>query len=354
MRNWLKQIREIKESDDIAVRIKRTMEILKETEILLEGNALSYFENEVWYSEKNYLKKLLEYKDAKGFYRGVDCDVSWMCIVIYVQLNDRLRFEDIKLQNYCHTKYEIQSSYGRFKGDTMTSAITIIKRYLGLLWSEINQCPELLQEEKYRCFHALFDKVSSQGIPVSKKGAWLNYCKENSDVIWNALGDECKMFLKNYFMFGNYMCIPGESYKLTEKMATSFNMARSNYGKWDSIDTLLIKMYKYFETRDQKILESLFTAKQAEITKETIRWIDNFDMTNWQEFVKKNLLEDFVNEVDLKPISLKTGKSFCDTNAKYYNPIPNSIKEYNTFFKELSIRIYKRSERILKQLRNEQ
>jgi hypothetical protein len=323
--------------------------LLENTDIVKSENVLCQFDDEKWYSEKNYLKKYLEYKsNTSSTYYGVDCDVSILCVVMYALLNDKLRLNDIVNQHSSKQKYEIRSNDGRFKGDTLTSALHLLKLYLGCLWKRIDSNDQLKRIKKYKDFHGLFHTIARTGVPVALKGDWNSYCYQYSDMIWNAMDEEAKDFFKSYNMFGNYMCIPGHSYQISGKAWTSFNMSRSNKGKWDTVDTLLVKIYGYYQYYDVTYLEAIFTDKKNELTEETLKWLAGFE--SWLNFVDKNALQPFVDKTTLIPISLKTGKPIKINEAKTYDAIPKNYKEFLTFFTEVSKRIVMRNEYIYTKL----
>jgi len=144
------------------------------------------------------------------------------------------------------------------------------------------------------------------------------------------------------------MCIPGNSYQVSDKVWTSFNMSRSNKGKWDTVDTLLVKLYGYYKYSDVSYLEAIFTDKKTELTEETIKWLARFD--GWLDFVNKNALQPFADETTLIPISLKTGNPIKINEAKTYDAIPKNYKEFLIFFSEVSKRIALRNECIFDML----
>ena len=158
----------------------------------------------------------------------------------------------------------------------------------------------LVQPIQYKDFYELFNTIARTGVPVAPTGDWNSYCYEYSDIIWNAMDEEAKDFLRSYNMFGNYMCIPGNSYQVNGKVWTSFNMSRSNKGKWDTVDTLLVKIYGYYKYSDVSYLEAIFTDKKTELTEETINWLAGF--VDWNDFINKNALQAFVDKTTLTPI----------------------------------------------------
>lgn len=316
---------------------------LQKTNDILNADVLSFFEDETWYSERNYFKKFLEYKNVKSkIYGEVDCDVSLPCIVMYVLMSDQLCMNNICYQYASKQKYEIRTKESRFKGDTLTSAIYTLKLYMGYLWKKIDNDDKLKKNIKYRKFYNLFHSISKIGIPVVPTGDWNAYCYQNSDIIWEALDISVQNFLKSYTKFGNYMRIPGNSYKIGERW-TSFNMARSNGGQWDTIDKLLSSIYLYYKYNNAQYLSDNFTVKQDEITQETIKWLGEYK--NWEEFLEGNILYDFVDH-NLVPISLKTGHPVSIQELDKYNPIPSNYDEFLMFFQQVSERIDRRSKAI--------
>lgn len=339
----------LKKAVTIAEKVSIAKDLLITTDIIKTESVLCQFDDDKWYSEKNYLKKYLEYKsNTSSTYYGVDCDVSILCVVMYALLDNKLSLTDIVNQYSSKHKYEIRCNDVRFKGDTLTSALHLLKLYLGCLWREIDDNEQLKRIKKYKDFYDLFNTIARTGVPVAPTGDWNSYCYEHSGVIWNAMDEEVKDFFKSYNMFGNYMCIPGNSYQVSDKVWTSFNMSRSNKGKWDTVDTLLVKLYGYYKYSDVSYLEAIFTDKKTELTEETIKWLARFD--GWLDFVNKNALQPFADETTLIPISLKTGNPIKINEAKTYNAIPKNYKEFLIFFSEVSKRIALRNECIFDML----
>ena len=331
----------LENSSSLEDKIVFAKELLLKTNVLITENVLIQFDDKQWGNETNYFKKFLEYKkiDSK-VYRNIDCDVSILCMVMYTLLNPKLKESNIINQYNSVHKFEIRNNDERFKGDTLTSALYLLKLYLGCLWKEIDNNPKMHSIAKYRNFHKLFNCVARTGIPISPYDDWQEYCYKYSDIIWAAIGDEAKSFLKCYNMFGNYLCIPGNSYKIGN-MWTSFNMARSNRGKWDTTDTLLYKIYCYYHYNDSSYIKAIFTDKKDELADETIKWLNQFG--GWSDFLETNALKSFVDETTLIPISLKTGKKIDLSIGVNYDPIPKNMKEFNIFFNEFSKRIVRRN-----------
>lgn len=328
--------------DTVEEKVAIAKEWLVNTDVIETEDTLCQFDDENWYKERNYLKKYLEYKKTKSsLYKGVDCDVSLLSVVTYVLLSEQLESENIINQYGSKLKYEIRNNGKRFKGDTLTSALHILKLYLGCLWKRIDNNEQLKREKKYKDFYVLFQTVARTGVPVAPTGNWNDYCYEHSDIIWRAMDESAKQFFTSYNMLGNYMRIPGNSYQISDKMWTSFNMSRSNKGKWDTVDTLLTKIYAYYKCVDKSYLSSIFTDKKDEITAETLGWLDEFD--GWKDFVDKNCLSAFVDKQTMVPIVMKTGLPINRDELNGYDAIPKKHQEFLTFFEQVSERIVLRS-----------
>ena len=342
--------RKMKEEASLDKKIEIAKDLLIHTDIVKSETALCQFENDKWHEEKNYFKKFLEYKKRKSTIYMGDCDVSILCMVMYCLLNSKLNPKSIMKQRGKRPNYEISVDGGRLRGDTLTSALLLVKLYLGCLWEKIDGDEELKRIRKYKDFYELFPSISSKKIPAAPVDTWEVYCSRHSDIIWKVMDEEAKNFLKDYNMFGNYMCIPGNAYQ-----GQSFNTLRSNYGKWDTVDILLIKLYAYYHYADASYLESIFKTTQSEIknelTDETMKWLAGFE--NWQDFVDTNALQPFLDETSLIPISLKTGNIIKIDEIKTYDPIPKTYDEFLKFFSEVSKRIVLRNECIFEKLTSE-
>lgn len=295
---------------DLRSEILSIKEKLEKSNILLEKDMLFQFDNDKWGMEANKLKKFLEYKDTKGYYGYVDCDVTLAATVVYTLMNKAIPIDSIRKQGRSNIKYEIFLSGNRYKGDTLTSALTLLRGYLKIF----------------------------KGI----NNASIKYCRDNVDRIWNEMEEEVKSFFSSYMKVGNYICIPGESYE----GRTSFNTARSNFGKCDTIDTLLWRLYQYYQTSDTVYLEKIFTNKNTDLVDETVKWLQVMGFANWQDFIEVQCLEDFVSEKDLVPISMKTGEKIHVPIGDDYYAFPQTHDELLKFFKENSNRINLRTIRI--------
>ena len=347
--NNKKEIQNITLIDSIEGKLAAVKDILVNTDIVKSQNAFCQFDDEQWYREENHLKKFLGYKNrVSPIYYDTDCDVSLLCVVMYSLLSNNIELENIVYQHGSTLKYEIQNNGRRFKGDTLTSALYVLKQYLGCLWLRLDNNNQLRRMKRYTKFYELFQGVSN-GIPIParEQSNWNSYCYEYSDTIWKAMDNEAKLFFKNYTMFGNYMLIPGGSYQVGKKW-TSFNVSRSNYGRWDTVDTLLLKIWAYYKYSDSRYLDSIFTDKKAELICEAKQWLDEF--ASWNDFVEKNALTPFIDKKRLIPISLKTGKPINVKKLNTYDAIPQNYREFLIFFRQVAERIAIRSECIYDRL----
>ena len=340
--NFKERIEAIRYAETVSEKANKAIELLSTTDYILKYDALSIFDGMKLNDEDNYFKRFLEYRsEASIEYKYVDCDASLLCVTMYVLLSNILKMDNILPQYRSSVKYEIRKDGMRFKGDTLTSALYPIKLYLGCLWEKVHENKRLQANEKYLEFYHLFNYVTKTGIPVAPEGEWIEYCLKHSDIIWNVMGEPVKQFLRSYMMFGNYMRIPGNSYLTGKKRWMSFNTARSNRGKWDTVDTLLIKIYAFYKRHDATCIESIFTEQHRAIAQETVSWLKEFK--DWETFLEENCLYTFVNSDSLIPICMKTGKAINDGSVEQYDAIPRSYQEFLIFFGQLAERIQARN-----------
>ena len=176
--------RKMKEEASLDKKIEIAKDLLIHTDIVKSETALCQFENDKWHEEKNYFKKFLEYKKRKSTIYMGDCDVSILCMVMYCLLNSKLSPKSIMKQRGKRPNYEIRIDGGRLRGDTLTSALHLLKLYLGCLWKKIDGDEELKRIRKYKDFYELFPYLSSWKIPAAPVDTWEVYCSRHSDIIW--------------------------------------------------------------------------------------------------------------------------------------------------------------------------
>ena len=127
-------------------------------------------------------------------------------------------------------------------------------------------------------------------------------------------------FINRYHTIGNFMPVP-----------EGFNENRSNFGKDDYIDVMLIKIKQWYDTKDINVLQELLHKNNKTTAVDNCeKWLIYFK--SWENFVKENYLEAFVDN-KLNPIELK--------------PRSSNEKELKTFFDTCSKLIEKRGKRMV-------
>lgn len=320
------------------ISLNETLQEIKKGTFVNE-NYLIQFED---VDSRNPIKRFFMYKsDFIEEWRGVDCDVSLTAIVSYGLLYNWLGIEkNIHLQDGSSFKYQITSKEGiTYLGDTMTSAWTFLKKYLYLLWNSENASVEykklfeksnsnltIPKNKDMDCYETLFDYLAEN---IISDNSFLN-------IIDTETSGEAKAFLENYLKAGN--CIVASQ---------DFNKERSGFGKLDTVDRMLWKIYQYFNEKDARYLYQLFNnAKNKEKSVQNFKaWMSDAKITSWNNFITNNVLEPFVdmNDNEKRPISMKTGVCITDDITVDYNPMPETIEEFEVFFKNLNTRITLRS-----------
>lgn len=280
-----------------------------------------------WQKEKNDFLKFLEYKDIHGFYGKADLDVSLVAMVTYCMTYD-FELDCIRKQDRSLIKYEIERKGYIYRGDTMTSALTVVKKYLALLWTEIGQMGEHGRSQEQQKYFELFNGKSKRGLLYVREGTWVSYCHKHADIINEVMSQNSLDFLKSYMTSGNYLLLPGKD----------FNTARSAFGQKDTADCLLWYIYRYFaymkegeiQMAEACLLEAFGGNKQA--VQDCQYWFVELDTTDWDSFVEKHIFDAYLqNNV---PISLKTGSAITSDFKGKYNPMPKSIQECEKFFEK--------------------
>ena len=334
----------------------------------------------------NSLKRFCLYRaqiGGLGVDEWTDNDVSLTAMVTYSMLHDWLGgTKNIKPQPKNNRIYEIVIGNGDcYHGDTITSAWTVFRKYLELLWLDVKE----KSSEKYKNCMENFLGISNRGTlaTVSKNdiddkkiiksnkytevinkyyngnNKYLIYddsldvneyfpllVLENPELlntIYNEMSTDAKNFLDNYMKSGNFIAVP-----------ECFNASRSNGGKWDTVDRMLWKIYQYFNNKDHmKYLYQMFKGKKVEKAVDNCtNWFQDSGVAlkeyPWKEFVKDNLLMPFVdiNTPDWKPISLKTGKVIELEITADYEPMPEDLEECEKFFETVNKGIEERNKLI--------
>ena len=243
-----------------------------------------------------------------------DCDVSKDIIIsfqrTYNWLSDSLFcHQKDGYGNVISSKYELLKDNMVFRGDTMTSIWTILKGYV---------------------------KLKTGISRISENDTWEWFILRESNNI--QLSSNAGLFLELGHTLGNFIPVP-----------LGFNVGRSNFGKWDSWDLTLFQIYKWYSDNSQEneyynnqALERLFTNdrnKQSTVLN-CQEWLSTF--RTWNDFVKENYLQSFVDRNGVP-------KQFFKNHTLEY-PQPQTLQEYEEFFRTVNECIAERGKMIIKVL----
>lgn len=224
-------------------------------------------------------------------------------------------------------------SYG---GDTLTSAITVFKRYLAakIGAGEAEPLKDYFEATKAGVLASgdlRPDKLFEVKIRYADEGGQAGIAF--SQMVGEVLSEEAKKFLKNYLTLGNFLPVP-----------PGFNSQRSNYGKWDTVDRMLYVLYGYFveESEGTSSLANLFLGgeKLPASVENVQKWMEDFGvsgrgMDNWCKFTEANHFTPFLDESH-RPIALKTGKAIQKTDflsGRFAGSLlPSTVAEHEIFF----------------------
>ena len=343
--------------------MERTKEqIMKDIEQGKFINETYLSQYDIW-ERKTPFEQFVDYRMRK-LYNGVDLDVSLASILTFSKIY-HIDIDTIKSRDKEPCKYEIVYNDRKYSGDTLTSAWSLFRLYLYYLTID----------KKYNGPFGVSTRVRALAVgkntPDAKpkegfKDYFFRMCVNDEKFFRNVVrsieNSEAEKFLNNYMMAGNYLMIPGKKYQYKSAgkvCGCSFNTARSNGGKWDTIDRFLWIMYQYFFYYEKGMMENakqimfrMFNVKMAdlqgrdiatELVTDTINWLSDLEINTWKEFVSKNVLEAFIEIKDDgtygKPISLKTGKVISSKIEETYEPFPDSLEECEKLFSEANKRI---------------
>lgn len=233
--------------------------------------------------------------------REFDCDVSINVNTLYKKIYTWLYDYEIENQKTSVYKYELVNKNKFFRGDTMTSALVPLKRYLELKGINKQKMKESTLEE------FILDNINR--IDIS---------------------ENVSSFLHNVHTIGNFIPVP-----------QGFNIGRSNFGRWDSWDLTLQQIFLWYqdnkelnkETND-RALEILFSSSKnkSDCVFHCVEWLKMFP--SWEEFVNDNYLKHFLDNKGKPVLFFK--------NHTFENPLPQTIEESEEFFKKANICIVKR------------
>lgn len=294
------------------------MELLQRKNDFSGAEELRYY-FQIYQNEENSIKKNLMkfciYKLSANLadveIKSFDCDVSKGIIEsfqkTYAWLNDSIcQNQKDRNGNSSPVKYELLSGTTSYRGDTMTSIWTTLKEYIKL-------------------------KIGVS--KINENDTWemfiLRECKKIN------LSFHAGEFLELGHSIGNFIPVP-----------QGFNVGRSNWGKWDYWDLTLYQIYQWYRDNNiqrgdynNRALETLFRNdrnKQTSI-EYCVLWLERFG--TWENFVKQNCMESFVDEKGVP-------KRFFKNHSLNY-PIPKTIKEFEEFFETVNECIANRGKTII-------
>ena len=264
--------------------------------------------------KKNLLKlnlyKLSGQLDVRHI-REFDCDSCEDVTEVYNKAYKWLNDYNIEKQRNKTVKYELVKDDVYYRGDTMTSPLTPLKRYF------------VLQGFDEKTIRKNFDDFVLDNI-------------SNINISENASN-----FICNTHSIGNFFPVP-----------QGFNTGRSNFGKWDSWDLVMKQIYLWFQdnpnisvqTNNTALTKLLSNSKNVgDAVNHCVQWLKNF--SDWKDFVNGNHLNSYVDSKG-KPISFFK-------NHSLENPLPKTLEEMEEFFKNANNCILKRGIEIDKKLNSD-
>lgn len=264
--------------------------------------------------KKNLLKlnlyKLSGQLDVRHI-REFDCDSCKDVTEVYNKAYKWLNDYNIEKQRNKTVKYELVKDDVYYRGDTMTSPLTPLKRYF------------VLQGFDEKTIRKNFDDFVLDNI-------------SNINISENASN-----FICNTHSIGNFFPVP-----------QGFNTGRSNFGKWDSWDLVMKQIYLWFQdnpnisvqTNNTALTKLLSNSKNVgDAVNHCVQWLKNF--SDWKDFVNGNHLNSYVDSKG-KPISFFK-------NHSLENPLPNTLEDMEEFFKNANNCILKRGIEIDKKLNSD-
>ena len=264
--------------------------------------------------KKNLLKlnlyKLSGQLDVRHI-REFDCDSCEDVTEVYNKAYKWLNDYNIEKQRNKTVKYELVKDDVYYRGDTMTSPLTHLKRYF------------VLQGFDEKTIRKNFDDFVLDNI-------------SNINMSENASN-----FICNTHSIGNFFPVP-----------QGFNTGRSNFGKWDSWDLVMRQIYLWFQdnpnisvqTNNTALTKLLSNSKNVgDAVDHCVQWLKNF--SDWKDFVNGNHLNSYVDSKG-KPI-------LFFKNHSLENPLPNTLEEMEEFFKNANNCILKRGIEVDKKLNSD-
>jgi|GEM_PF-3801830 len=273
------------------------------------------------YSNQDIFSNWLKYRSRSG---QVDCDASLLATVLLYELWD---FDgNIECQVNSKYKYEIVTEEFNLRGDSMTSLYTTFKKYVQLKHPDILVNNHVPNHEK-------------MGGTNTEK--WIKFFKDNKDYI--SVSEDMKEFMLLYNTVGNMLPVP----IIPGVKCSSFNSSRSNCGKFDYADLMLVAIFNWYvkndlNTRSFDHTDDSDLKKLLQSNKYAIyickKWLVHFK--NWDNFVERNYLQAFIKG-DSRPMMLWSNHSF-------ENPIPKSLEEIKEFLRNVNKMIEERGMSMIK------
>lgn len=286
---------------------------------------------------------------------GADCDSGVAAMLTFKRIYTYLKDGEITPKSKKDTEYSIdlREPTRKYGGDTLTSALTILKTYLYFLRQQANEEDEFCQwvsctkKRHYVCIPA--DKDSA--VYKNFNSYLYDRIDELAEPIGRMLSEDCKQFLTNVWNQGNMMPVP-----------EYFNRARANFWHGDTVDRLLTYLYYFFLSNgDEKYLVLLLRNKRKneDAVAKAKAWIaevcgERKGKEGWNTFVEIHFLQPFCwkdeNDVYV-PLCMYNGKPLQKAlrspyNKKQLNFLPASLQECESAFRTLNTAIQERSKLI--------
>lgn len=295
----------------------------------------------IYHSTDNVLIRIAIGKKwgKEGKEGGYDYDYDDSLMSSIIMRNIMLSGGDISLLPSAWCEYKISYKDIKYRGDTMNSWSTTLNEYL-------------------RCFGGGDDgyfpslEINKEG---KNKGKW-RITEEDPARDWvdflsipanygKALPPYITEFLRVVYTIGNFIPVP--------KAPTNFNTGRNNACQ-DYWDLTLLAIYNYYHGESN-------TDKWESLLKKSKDWLGESTAENaaknWDAFVRKNYLQDFVNAKDGtdgaevpdgghfgKPKELWTGHFEGHFKG---NNLPSTEEEFRSFFTNAAAWIMARGTRMM-------
>lgn len=344
-------------------------------------NGLVLAKNKLGYNSN--LHNWLLYKKSK---LHIDCDVAFLSIIIFKCgwnfLENGTIIEQNNRYNSDNKKFEIKLDDGTvYKGDSMNSFWTTFIEALGILFKKTDPVQKIeSDEEKLRYEFALFflrfkiiskkvlqnyfneDSLSeypeyNKSLRGKKYNGDLSDIERLSWLILNLkkirkmdldLFENLERFAQLTHSVGNFIPVPEE-----------FNNGRALKKTKDYFDLTLKCIHDYYlpikpsEGNNRAVLSQFLKVTAIDKCE---KWLERFN--GWDEFVEKNYLQDFVNEICLLDAPNCKSSRFGEPKLFWKGhslerPCPQVIEDVKDFLENVNVMIELRGARIYKALNPE-